>query len=151
MTETMVRIAVVDNDPAFLALLSDVFALREWELVPCEEGARALEVLRRERPDIIILDIWLDAPYTGWGLLQRLKADPAMEAIPIIVCSGDASHLEAKAAWLADHGIVTLPKPFNLDELYRVVQATLDRGTVDGLRHGEPLPRLPHFDGTIHL
>jgi DNA-binding response OmpR family regulator len=147
----MVRIAVVDNDPAFLALLRDVFALRGWELVPCEEGARALEVLGRERPDAIILDIWLDAPYTGWGLLQRLKADPATEVIPVIVCSGDVSHLEVKGTWLADHGILTLPKPFNLDEMYRVVQATLDRGTVDGLRYAEPLPRLPHRDGTIRL
>jgi CheY-like chemotaxis protein len=72
------------------------------------EGANAYELIKREMPDLIILDIRIEHPEAGWVTLDLLRPDPATTRIPIIVCSADAAQLREKAPMLEAHRCSTL-------------------------------------------
>ena len=50
------------------------------------DGQRALEAAEREKPAVIVLDVMMRT-MDGWELLQRLRANAALDDVPIIVCS----------------------------------------------------------------
>jgi response regulator RpfG family c-di-GMP phosphodiesterase len=57
--------------------------------------------------------------------LEIIKLDPATSSIPIIVCSAAVDDLRSHEPWLMHHGIVTLAKPFDIDDLYKRVESAL--------------------------
>jgi CheY-like chemotaxis protein len=125
----MVRITVVNDDTAFLSLMSEVLAERGWETREVRESGDAYEVLKKEQPDLVILDIRMDHQESGWTVLELLKLDPSTRAIPVIICSAAMDDLRAKESWLNEHGIAILPKPFDIDDLYGRVEALLGMNT----------------------
>jgi two-component system, OmpR family, phosphate regulon response regulator PhoB len=123
----MAHIAVVDDDDEFLTLLREMLELEEWKVATYRESTVALEALKANRPDLIILDLRIDTPDAGWRLLDGLLGDEAMQTIPVIVCSAASRELDEKQAFLTELGISTLEKPFDIDVLYNCVRAALAR------------------------
>ena len=77
------------------------------------------------RPDAVLLDIRLREKQRGWDVLEQLQAEPDTRTIPVVVWSGDVRRLDEKQAWLADHHIPVLAKPFDLDEMYACLDQAL--------------------------
>jgi CheY-like chemotaxis protein len=123
----MTRIAVVNDDTVFLDMMAAVLAERGWETRVYKEKEGALEGLQQDPPDLIILDIRMESPETGWTLLEIFTLDPRLSTIPVIVCSAALFDLRAHETWLEENGIAVLPKPFNIGQLYREVDAALAR------------------------
>src|SRR5437588_12344656 len=128
----MTRIAVVDNDSALVSLLTELFDERGWDSASYAETDTALAGLKEDVPDLVILDIWLDTPNSGWYLLRQLKQDPDLRSVPVIVCSGATNHLADKEQWLNRHGIPVLYKPFDIDDVYEMVESAL-AGSISGM------------------
>jgi CheY-like chemotaxis protein len=123
----MKRVAVVNDDRTFVGLVRELLQEQGWETVGLHEGDAAFEVIKRDQPDLVILDIRMERPDTGWRVLNLLILDPATRAIPVIMCSADWSELEQKQAWLKERGVGILPRPFDLDDLYSSVNRALSR------------------------
>jgi DNA-binding NtrC family response regulator len=131
----MVRIAVIDDSPECGEVIADAAALRGWEANALTRVDDLLSRLRQAPADVIILDIWLGGRVSGWDLLEAFEGDPLLGSIPVIICSAAASELEAKRAWMAAHGMMSLDKPFDIDDLYSAVESALCRvGQVQGPR-----------------
>ena len=123
---SVARIAVVDDDECFLALMTEVVAERGWELLSLSADS-ALERIRAEQPDAVLLDLRLPGQVSGWEILQQLSASSSTRTVPIILCSADTVHLENQRDWLAEHDISVLAKPFELDDLYCLLDRILAR------------------------
>ena len=83
----MARILVVDDYPAILAMLRLTLLEAGYEVETAENGAACLEVARRERPDVVLLDV--DMPVMdGIAACEDLKRDPVTRDIPVILMSG---------------------------------------------------------------
>ncbi len=122
-------IAVINDDTAFLDLMHDALtSLGDYETVLCKEGDRAYRFVKERRPDLVILDIRIGGPETGWTVLEMLTLDPETRPIPVIVCSADGRDLQAREPQLRRPGVEILPKPFDLDVLLEKVKAGLARG-----------------------
>ena len=84
----MRKIALVEDNPdnrlLVDAILGDQFALREYE-----NGADALAGLRRNRPDLVLLDISLPG-MDGTEVLRQLRADDALRELPVIALTAHA-------------------------------------------------------------
>ena len=94
------RILVVEDQADNRRILQDLLTSAGYEIILAENGQEALEVVARERPNLILMDIQLPL-VDGYEATRRIKADPVLRAIPIIVItsyalSGDES--KAKAA-----------------------------------------------------
>lgn len=123
----MVRIAVVNDDTDFLTLMGELLEDRGWTPIIHREGEDAFRLLQQDVPDLIILDIRMGHPEQGWTILELLTLDPETRTIPVVVCSAAIDDMRKRQDWLHEKGISILPKPFDIDDLYRSVETALDR------------------------
>jgi DNA-binding response OmpR family regulator len=121
----LTRIAVVNDDTVFLEMMAAILEEQDYDARIYREAGNAFEQLRADPPDLIILDIRMRTPETGWNLLEMLTLDRQTHRVPIIVCSAAILDLRAHEPWLLSHGIRVLPKPFDIDELYSCVAESL--------------------------
>jgi DNA-binding response OmpR family regulator len=118
------RIALIDDDPALVELMRELLVeLEGYEVFACGEGDRAADLVRRERPDVVVLDVHVGGDLDGWAVLEQLRRDPATRSIPVIVCSGAIRDPDEPR--LREHAADFLPKPFDLDVLLDKVRAAL--------------------------
>jgi len=117
------RIAVVNDDTAFLQLMHDLLTEEGYDPIICKEGDRAYDRIKKEKPRLVILDIRMEHPDTGWMVLECVRLDPETAATPVIICSADTQRIREKAAFLREHNCDVLEKPFLLTELLSKVAA----------------------------
>jgi len=114
---------VEDNETNVLLVEAIVQLQPGWRLRVARSGAEALESVRRERPDVILLDLHL-GDMTGLEVFERLQAELATRAIPCLMLSADALPLQIEAARRA--GIRDyLTKPVDCDRLVEAIANAL--------------------------
>ncbi|HEY8597093.1 MAG TPA: response regulator [Thermomicrobiales bacterium] len=119
------HIAVINDDPVFLDLMAEILGDEGYQATLHHGGPAVYPALKRDVPDLIVLDLRMRTPDDGWELLQVLRLDRALAAVPVIVCSGDVHFLREHADQLRAKGCDTLAKPFDLPELLAKVAAEL--------------------------
>jgi CheY-like chemotaxis protein len=126
MSQRTARIAIVNDDTAFLDLMQELLEQEEgYEVHICKEADRAYEFVKALHPDLVLLDIRVNAEENGWTILNLLTLDPATRPIPVIVCSAAIQSLKVHEALLQQYDCEVLTKPFDLDALLTMVQAAL--------------------------
>jgi two-component system cell cycle response regulator DivK len=83
------RILVVEDQEDNRQILRDLLASAELDVIEAWDGEAALTVAASERPDLILMDIQLPG-IDGYEATRRIKADPALSAIPIIAVTSYA-------------------------------------------------------------
>ena len=109
-TKDQKRVLVVDDDASIRELLSTAFEDDGYEVVPAINGADALSVCERWRPDVIVLDLMMPV-MDGWTFAKRLHE---RDEIPIVVLSA-ANDLARHGKTIGAADVVG--KPFDLDQL----------------------------------
>lgn len=114
----------IEDNASNIRLLERVLGRRPGvQLLAAREGGAGIERARRDRPDLVLLDLHLpDMP--GEDVLRRLWADPATRPIPIAVLSADATPSQVKRL-LAAGATTYLTKPLDLSALLRLIDGTL--------------------------
>jgi CheY-like chemotaxis protein len=114
-----VRVLAVDDDPELRDVLKDLLASEGCSVISMDAALGAAGLVRRMRPDVILLDLGL--PYrSGVWLLAELKADPRTASIPVIILSALTEVLTAEQRAMA---AAVIPKPFEADALIDTVRA----------------------------
>ena len=117
----MYRVLVVDDDPAVRALLAMKLHAEGLECRQAASARDGLAACASFKPDAVVLDVHLpDAD--GIEVCRRLKADPALRHIPILLVTGEAVQVESRTAGLdagADDYVI---KPFNVREVYSRIE-----------------------------
>src|SRR5438477_1802441 len=122
---TKTRIAVVNEDTVFLTLMADLLTEQGYNIILCKESNTAYGIIKKEMPDLVILDIRRERQERGWMVLELLKLDPATTSIPVIVTSADTGGLKEQQQNLHEQGYTTLPKPFDLERLLAKISETI--------------------------
>jgi DNA-binding response OmpR family regulator/HPt (histidine-containing phosphotransfer) domain-containing protein len=117
------KILIVDDDPEFLNYLAKPLVELGINAIMESASDRALERVRQTSPDLVMLDVMMPDP-DGLKILQSLKADPKLAAIPVIMVSVKTAEeylIRAFDLGAADY----LIKPFQLPELKARVRKVL--------------------------
>jgi CheY-like chemotaxis protein len=122
-------ILIVEDDPGVRSLMVALLGDAGYQTRTLAEGGQAYDVIRQERPDLVILDINLERPALGWTILDVLRLNRTTARIPVIICSADHPFLQRHTPDLLAVGCCILEKPFTIDQLLRLVQQGL-AGTV---------------------
>ena len=118
------RVLVVDDIPRNLQVVGTMLRNEGYEVMPSTSGADALEGVRVQVPDLILLDLMMPE-MDGLEVCRRLKADPAVGNIPVIflTASNEMEHLvKGFEAGAVDY----ITKPFNAPELLARVRTHLE-------------------------
>ena len=84
----MKKILLVDDDPDFSETTGILLRANGYEVTMARDSRQAAERLAAERPDLILLDIMMRTKSEGVWFSEKLKADPQLAKIPILVLSG---------------------------------------------------------------
>jgi DNA-binding response OmpR family regulator len=144
------RVLVVDDEKDLVDLISYNLTRNGYEVLAAQDGATALEVVERENPDLIILDLMLPE-VDGTEVARRLKADSRTATIPVIMLTakGEETDVVVGLTIGADDYIT---KPFSMKILLARVNTVLRRsepppaGAEAGLLRAGPLV----IDGSKH-
>jgi CheY-like chemotaxis protein len=117
-------ILYIEDNPSNARLIQHTFAGQpDVKLIQAIQGSTGLELAKAHQPDLILLDLHLPDMH-GSVVLDRLQADPATAAIPVIILSADATDRQVRA--LREAGArAYLTKPLDLPEFLAVVTAHL--------------------------
>jgi len=83
------RILVVDDEADSRRILRDLLASIDYEVTEAVNGEQALAAVKKERPDLILMDSQMPV-LDGYEATGRIKADPALKDVPIIVLTSYA-------------------------------------------------------------
>jgi two-component system phosphate regulon response regulator PhoB len=118
-------ILVVEDEPAIQELISYNLELAGHRALRAENAEQALELVRAELPDLVVLD-WMLPGMSGIEFARRLRADRRTQAVPLIMLTARADEQD-KLAGLETGADDYLTKPFSPRELNARVKAVLRR------------------------
>jgi two-component system cell cycle response regulator DivK len=116
-------ILVVEDQADSRQIIRDMLAPTDYEIIEAENGEQALAAIAKQRPDLILMDIHLPI-MDGYTATRRIKADPALQSIPIIAVTSYALDGEAKIAKAAGCDDY-VPKPYSPRELLAKIRQYL--------------------------
>lgn len=120
-------ILIVDDDPAVLSSLDRGLSRSGYDVRLAESGPGCLQIVRDERPDLVLLDVMLPGGLDGYEVCDRMQARDDMGSVPVIFMTGlDSEEDEARA--FASGGTSFLRKPFEIERLIGEVEKHLDIG-----------------------
>ena len=116
-------VLVVDDDASIRRMM--IAALKrsdDYEFLEAGNGREALEIMRRDRPSAVVLDLMMPI-MSGFDVLQERSTDAALRRIPVIIVSANRA---PEIATAVDKGICAfLPKPFDINVLSALVKSCL--------------------------
>ncbi|HEX2828875.1 MAG TPA: response regulator [Burkholderiales bacterium] len=161
----MPRVLVVDDVPRNVKLLADILTVKGYDVRTADCGAGALDAIRREAPDLVLLDVMMP-DMSGYEVCRIVRADPAHRLLPIVMVTAldPAERINGLEAGADDF----LTKPINTPELLARVRSlvrikslhdevqrqseqladwnrTLERRVAEGIAELERLSRLKRF------
>jgi CheY-like chemotaxis protein len=122
------KILLIDDDPDFVEATRTVLESAPYQIVTAYDGDEGLVKVREEQPDLIILDIIMPTE-DGFQVCEKLKADPELSHIPVIMLTSLSQKLSETTYSLADGMMLEaedfIDKPVAPEELLKRVKRLL--------------------------
>jgi len=84
------KILVVDDDPDFVEIMRTILEANGYSVICAANGAQALEQVRAQHPDLMLLDIMMSTVLDGLDVSEQLAQDPDARYLPVIMVSSIA-------------------------------------------------------------
>jgi two-component system alkaline phosphatase synthesis response regulator PhoP len=119
------RVLVVDDEAPIRLLCRVNLEAEGMEVMEAPDGPSGLDAARRERPDVVLLDVMMPG-LDGWRVAEELLEDPETNGIPIVFLTARAE-LRDRARGLDLGGLDYVTKPFNPVELAALIREVIAR------------------------
>jgi DNA-binding response OmpR family regulator len=129
MKKDAYHILLIEDDPDMHHAIRAMLPVREFELTSCSTGPAGLEAMRRDPPDLVLLDIMLATPSEGFHLCYQIKASESLCHVPIVMISAIGKRIGMDyAAELGSEYVPAdafLEKPFDARALLGAIRKLL--------------------------
>jgi two-component system KDP operon response regulator KdpE len=129
------KVLVVDEEPDVIKVIAMSFRMHQpaWEVIGAEDGPLALDMIERERPDVVLLDVGLPE-MSGFEVLEAIRLFSDVPVIMVTVRDDELSKVQGLELGADDY----VTKPFSHLELLARVRAVLRRAQTLPLAHEHP-------------
>ncbi len=117
------KILAADDEPHILRVVKDKLANAGFTVFTAVNGEEALQTARREKPDLILLDVMMPK-VNGFEVCRTLRADPAFAAVPILLLTARGQEVDRRMG-LEAGASEYITKPFSPRQLLQTVQEKL--------------------------
>jgi len=121
----MQRILVVDDDKKIVRLVRSYLEQAGFQVLTAFDGETALHAIRRDRPDLVVLDLMLP-DRDGWDIIRLVRGEPALAGLPVIMLTARIEDTD-KIIGLELGADDYITKPFNPREVVARVRTVLRR------------------------
>ena len=119
----MQKVLVVDDSLSVRKVVEKALEGRGLQVLAAASGAEAIQMIDRDRPDVVICDVILPDK-DGYQICQYVRTHPAIGATPVLLISGiDNGTVQARAAEVRSNEVMF--KPFGVDDLVRKIDGLL--------------------------
>lgn len=123
------KIVMIDDDGDFVDATTALLETKGYRTVTAPDGDKGYALIKREKPDLVLLDVMMTHDTEGFDVARKLKEDPETKSIPIIMISGVKKvkalpfTFEPDNDWLPVK--MVLEKPVRPDVLLKAVEDAL--------------------------
>jgi two-component system response regulator VicR len=128
MTTEEKRVVCIEDEPEMIDLVRLILGRKGFDVIGANGGIEGLETVRREKPDLILLDLMMP-DMDGWEVYQQIKADAELRVIPVIVVTAKAQSIDKVLGLHIAKVDDYITKPFGPQELLESVEKII--GPVD--------------------
>jgi CheY-like chemotaxis protein len=125
----LARVLIIDDNPSVILSLKTFLEDQGYVIFSASSANEGLEMIRRLHPDLILLDIMMEVPHSGFHVCSTVKNDPELCHIPVIGISGMADRLGIRFCPETDREFFNpddyLEKPLDFGELLTKIQGLL--------------------------
>ncbi len=122
------RVVCIEDEPEMIDLVRLILGRRGFHVTGANGGLEGLEIVERERPDLVLLDLMMP-DMDGWEVYQRIKSDEKLREIPVVVVTAKAQSIDKVLGLHIAKVDDYITKPFGPQELLESVEKIL--GPVD--------------------
>jgi len=117
------KILVVDDEPHIVKLVEMRLKASGYDVISSHDGRQCLDMVRSEKPDLIILDLMLPS-LNGYEVCHALRSDPVHKNIPIVMLSAKGKFNDMKTG--LEKGVdAYVAKPFKTETLLGILKGLL--------------------------
>ncbi|HEX3002280.1 MAG TPA: response regulator [Methanoregula sp.] len=118
-------VLIVDDDPDMVEIIHQFLTDEGYATIRASGGKECLDILHKQLPDLILLDVLMQ-PMNGWETLEQIKKDPITKPIPVLMLTGKRlTSAEAKQYNICIDDYIT--KPFRHEEIFSAIDNILQR------------------------
>lgn len=126
MADNLKRLVYVEDEREMIDLVRLILGRRGFEVIGANGGRDGLETIRRELPDLVLLDLMMP-DMDGWDVYQQMKADETTRNIPVVVVTAKAQSIDKVLGLHIAKVDDYISKPFSPQELTESVEKVLAR------------------------
>ncbi|HSB90289.1 MAG TPA: response regulator [Anaerolineales bacterium] len=118
------RVVCIEDEPEMIDLVRLILGRKGFQVIGANGGVEGLETVRREKPDLVLLDLMMP-DMDGWEVYQQMKADPGLRDIPVVVVTAKAQSIDKVLGLHIAKVDDYITKPFGPQELLESVAKIL--------------------------
>ncbi|NPV68602.1 MAG: response regulator [Anaerolineae bacterium] len=119
-----IRVVCIEDETEMIDLVRLILNRKGIEVVGAEGGRAGLDAVRRERPDVVLLDLMMP-DMDGWEVYQRMKNDPEVAHIPVIIVTAKSQSIDKVLGLHIAKVDDYITKPFGPAELINSIERVL--------------------------
>jgi DNA-binding response OmpR family regulator len=124
MSADEMRVVCIEDEPEMIDLVRLILSRKGFEVIGADGGVEGLETVRREKPDLVLLDLMMP-DMDGWEVYQQIKADEELRTIPVVVVTAKAQSIDKVLGLHIAKVDDYITKPFGPQELLESVEKIL--------------------------
>ncbi len=130
MGETL-TIVVIDDNTDFLFTMETFLQRNGFEVQTAEDGQKGIDLIKKERPDVILLDIMMETLFSGFEVCKQVRADEELRYIPIIGISAMGDELDINYSQWPDYEYFRpdtfMEKPVDKQRLLQLIPEVIQK------------------------
>ena len=117
------KVLIVDDSRAIRLQIRDMLPQGNFDVLEAKDGVEGIDLIRNQQPNLILLDFFMPR-MNGWEVIQQVKDQPTLKAIPIVVMSGRKEEVIEKVPELFDY-FEFIEKPFEQHALVGAIRSAM--------------------------
>jgi DNA-binding response OmpR family regulator len=120
------RVLCIEDEPEMIDLIRLILERKGFEVLGAVGGQEGLDVVRHEKPDLVLLDLMMP-DVDGWEVYRQMKADDELQHIPVVVVTAKAQSIDKVLGLHIAKVDDYVTKPFGPGDLVESVERVLKK------------------------
>jgi len=141
------KILVIDDSRVIRMRVRDMLPKGNFEVLEAKDGVEGLNLIRQERPNLIMLDFLLPR-MSGWEVFQQIQSQSDLQNIPLVVMSGRREEVAEKIPEPFEY-FEFIEKPFEQKELIEAIKAAMSKAKLPRMQAATPAASTAAASATV--
>jgi CheY-like chemotaxis protein len=125
------KVLMIDDDQEFVEAITNVLDAKGYDVVSANDGKDGVAMAKKERPDIILLDVMMTTKSEGFDVAREMSKDPNLKGTPVVMLTGIRREMnlpfgfEPDADWLPVKAV--LEKPVKPEVLLKTIEENIKK------------------------